>query len=324
MRVGMRPFADVPENLRDAMWDEFERMNDTVVVNADNVVRYFYEDCPKEAWKIGEDIPNVAPPLASMFVEARAPRWINMQGELLPWPSHTPRSWGALMFAIDYAEDEQDWEEKARRNYEAIFEWINSNEEWIGDGPGNVLPRWIVHSHFFVEFERNKPFGPLMNHYLLVAPDGQPIKTRLGHTMEFAFPFSANAEEREFLAREGGKLQKPLQLAVSFMHCKNVARIVQTPPVRAATRHARKYGRPLTKYYTLEIQPMKAILEREGKASEVGLKRALHICRGHFAVYSSDKPLFGKYAGTFWKPQHVRGSKEQGEVVKDYSVKAPE
>src|SRR3990167_3444505 len=55
-----------------------------------------------------------------------------------------------------------------------------------------------------------------------------------------------------------------------------------------------------------------------------GLKKALHIVRGHPVTYTKEKPLFGKYSGTFWKPAHARGSIEQGAVLKDYKVNAPQ
>ena len=45
-----------------------------------------------------------------------------------------------------------------------------------------------------------------------------------------------------------------------------------------------------------------------------------HYCRGHFATYTEEKPLFGKYSGKFWIPAHVRGSVKNGAVVKDYCV----
>ncbi len=68
---------------------------------------------------------------------------------------------------------------------------------------------------------------------------------------------------------------------------------------------------------------MKEVLRREGGSETNGLKKALHICRGHFATYSPEHPLFGKFTGTFWKPAHVRGSQEHGIVVKDYVIKVP-
>lgn len=65
---------------------------------------------------------------------------------------------------------------------------------------------------------------------------------------------------------------------------------------------------------------MREAIRREGDIETNGLKKALHICRGHFANYSPEHPLFGKYVGQFWKPSHVRGSIGSGAVVKDYKI----
>ena len=70
----------------------------------------------------------------------------------------------------------------------------------------------------------------------------------------------------------------------------------------------------------LEIGAIKDVLRAEGDAAANGLRKALHICRGHFATYTENNPLFGKLKGTFWKPAHVRGSIEDGIVDKDYRV----
>jgi len=48
--------------------------------------------------------------------------------------------------------------------------------------------------------------------------------------------------------------------------------------------------------------------------------RRKHFCRGHYATYTKDKPLFGKYVGTFYKSPHVRGNAEVGTIVKDYKA----
>jgi hypothetical protein len=77
---------------------------------------------------------------------------------------------------------------------------------------------------------------------------------------------------------------------------------------------------PRLAYHELDIGPMRDVLATEGQLESVGLKRALHICRGHFATYSEDRPLFGKYTGQFWKPSHVRGAAEFGLIQKDYNV----
>jgi hypothetical protein len=107
------------------------------------------------------------------------------------------------------------------------------------------------------------------------------------------------------------------------MNCKNVV-VAPNEPDRHLNRERRKHGlKPFLRYHTINIEPMKRVLRTEGNIESVGLKRALHIVRGHFSTYTEEKPLFGKVAGTFWIPSHVRGSTEEGIVVSNYQVNAP-
>lgn len=111
--------------------------------------------------------------------------------------------------------------------------------------------------------------------------------------------------------------------AIGFMHCKNVKREPVELPAKQARAFERRHKRAPFRFHTLQIDPMKEVLETEGGVSHNGLKKALHICRGHFATYTPEKPLFGKVTGTFWKPAHVRGSAKAGIVGKAYAVNAP-
>lgn len=110
-------------------------------------------------------------------------------------------------------------------------------------------------------------------------------------------------------------------LAISLMHCKNVVKVPAPPPPVRVVKQWERRGRPFLKEYTLNIHPMKRVLATEGGMATNGIKKALHICRGHFATYTEDSPLFGKVTGTFWKPMHTRGSSEIGEIKKDYRIK---
>jgi hypothetical protein len=115
----------------------------------------------------------------------------------------------------------------------------------------------------------------------------------------------------------------PALLALSFMHCKNVV-LSQGSKNREHDRNRKRAGvRPLIRYHTINIEPMKKVLRTEGALESEGLKKALHICRGHFSTYSEERPLFGKVAGTFWIPAHVRGNIEVGSVLSDFKVKEP-
>lgn len=112
----------------------------------------------------------------------------------------------------------------------------------------------------------------------------------------------------------------PALLTVAFMNCKNVVRHDVTESEGPAAKWIRRMKAPTIRYHVLDINPMKEVLTTEGGLEHNGLKKALHICRGHFATYTEERPLFGRITGTFWKPAHVRGSIEHGAVVKDYRV----
>lgn len=185
--------------------------------------------------------------------------------------------------------------------------------------------RWLMQTKLFVEYAKRRVAGPIVDLCLLVDGAGKMVN-RDADTEKPNLLLDKTTTELEDVVKIEGVVSSlaPAFLGISFTHCKNVERVLNEPSPKVDAKHRRRHGRGLTRYYTLHIGPMKEVLRREGHADEQGLKRALHICRGHFATYSDDKPLFGKYVGTFWKPMHVRGKKEVGEVIKDYQVHPPD
>lgn len=125
-----------------------------------------------------------------------------------------------------------------------------------------------------------------------------------------------NRSLAEGLSQTSGPLIFPALLALSFVNCKNVQVVNHEPAPPSSGTHLK---RPLLRYHVLNIEPMKTVLRRDGGSETAGVKRALHICRGHFANYT-ERGLFGKYFGRFWVPSHVRGSTSQGYMEKDYAV----
>lgn len=111
----------------------------------------------------------------------------------------------------------------------------------------------------------------------------------------------------------------PLLATIAFMNCANVARDVVDPPPRLSKRHAERHGQPLLRYHVIRVVEKVGIRDR-GSSDATGQQKALHICRGHFATYTAESPLFGHFVGTVWKPAHVRGSADSGIVVSDYRV----
>jgi hypothetical protein len=119
------------------------------------------------------------------------------------------------------------------------------------------------------------------------------------------------------------RMSQPAFMALSFMGCKNVGVEVHEPDAKLNRERTRHGLKPFLRYHTINIEPMRKVLRTEGKIETNGLKKALHICRGHFARYTEDKPLFGHTTGLVWRPAHARGSAKEGIVVSDYKVNSP-
>ena len=116
-------------------------------------------------------------------------------------------------------------------------------------------------------------------------------------------------------------MHTPVLLATSFMHCINV----ETNEVRGRYARRERRERQATsgsdiRFHVLDIEPMKRTLRTEGHSDELGIKKAMHICRGHFKNLQHER---FKNKGLHWWPMHVRGNPSLGAVDKDYSVSPP-
>lgn len=105
-----------------------------------------------------------------------------------------------------------------------------------------------------------------------------------------------------------------------LLNCRNVA----AAPIASPGRHMDKHGkRGITWHRLVIVAPGKRSADSPLVGAGVGqpMTRA-HLTRGHFKVFSTDAPLFGKYTGRFWWMPAVRGDKERGVVLKDYELRA--
>jgi len=107
--------------------------------------------------------------------------------------------------------------------------------------------------------------------------------------------------------------------SLNFLHCKNVVvetiRFSEKLRKRQRARGTVFFG----EYEVLRIEPMVKILN--AAAAESGdIRKAFHICRGHFKTFTEDRPLFGKHTGTYWWANQVRGDRRKGIIEKDYLV----
>jgi hypothetical protein len=185
------------------------------------------------------------------------------------------------------------------------------------DSRGSVLLRCEL---FVSDGERNDScvFGPAIACEIQVAKDGTCLDARIVEAVN-----GEDDQETEVFRRAFVNMMQPAFLTTSFMHCRNSWVNKVTPPPKLAKASRRRHGVPLVSFRTINIEPMRRVLRSEGRAHETGIKKALHICRGHFRTYTAEKPLFGKVSGTIFVPMHARGSAQEGIVVQSYKVDAP-
>lgn len=225
----------------------------------------------------------VAPPFEWYWIECRSPNRFSLH------------SWGVLFHGLDMP------------------------TELAQEGE-----RWLLRAMLVFETKKGDPWGPVAEFRIPVAPDGHLWRgddEGRGTVFGKASSCVGDAEDSAIWSDELPEYLFSALLTVSFMHCKNVDIVDNTPPEALSRKHRRLHGRPLTHYKTLSIEPMRQVLNREGHAEETGLKTAVHICRGHFKTFSPSAPLFGKVSGTYWWAEQVRGSADAGTVEKDYRLR---
>lgn len=266
------------------------------IVEASNIADYAVANSrTMQGWEPG-DFPSIRPPFAEFWVEGSAR--LPIVGE--------PSSFGVLFTTIG----RDDAASYAAELVDAADPMgIMDDRSWTGVLCCRIGMAWAQRFYF-----------PVKVSFLFLDDGGRMTRDPVSI-------LSCNEETKppEDILVEMGCYQLIAMLAVGFMNCKNVTLVPAELP-REFNRERKKAGlKPFVRYHTINIEPMKKVLRAEGNIEANGLKKALHIVRGHFTHYGEDKPLFGRPGlhGTFWTPSHIRGSLDQGVVVSDYNVKAP-
>lgn len=282
------------QDIQDRLAKFKRELEKTVFFNIDNIAGYYYSDSDQEYWNIEKDFPNIAPPFDNFWMEFKMPTFINSDGIIKTTP-YLIRGlrFGAFFEAQEIPEEARP-DDKLKWMMKAVLFTEKQGKILL---PGQLLNTWGINKDGKLGLLGDKPF------------------TLLAYNPE-KIPYPSDE------IREAGKFFYPMLLAISFLHCKNVKMKPVLPRPESAKRQ-RKSAIPTIKTYTLEIEPMRKILETEGNSQKTGLKLALHICRGHFKDFSKGTGLFGKYKGMFWWDSQVRGHKESGVIIKDYDIGKP-
>ena len=216
-----------------------------------------------------------------------------------------------------------------------------------------VVPatKWVLQIHLYVETNWDtltaKPsaVGPIMASTIPIDSEGRPIKSRSGEAVleesgskitlpecmldtdlcvifmdpliEAGLHMEACAAFSQCIVEYMGVFQ----MALSLINCRNIHTVDVVPPPKLAKKHKKKRrtNHDLVVYKVLQIGPTSAPAA-ENKPTKTGDRLRMHIARGHYKTYTEDKPLFGRYTGTFWWEAQFRGNKKKGLVNKNYRV----
>lgn len=274
-------------------------------------VAAMYGASAKMEWDMDVDFPCLMPQFPNMFIEWNMPAaWI-VNGEHVPQPAQQAGVFVKYVESIPYHSLLSSLERHGREfgaDVQQITERMAEER-----GPYHVV--------------RNKGVFSVGGTAMLVGADVINFIDNQGRWVGYFITFDdglvrdrgidwCNAQVHRIL---GGHLYIAY-LAMSLMDCKNVE-LRERSEDGPSAKWLRRQKLPAIRYRVLDIEPMRKVLRTEGDMETNGLKKALHICRGHFSTYTEEKPLFGKYVGRYWVPSHTRGSLEHGAVVKDYRVK---
>jgi hypothetical protein len=260
------------------------------VITADDVAQYFY--AIGRGLNVSDLVASMAPPFDEFFIEFQR----------IPSSGWEGNAWGVYFSVVS------DPAEIAKRH-------------------PTDRPRWILDADTYLERRKGKPFGPVAHHLIGLAEDGTWFRHDDGNVYWGGGLVRMSAEPPEEVNQEWGdqiaQLIFPALMTISFMHCKNVELNAIKPPEKLSRRHQRVHGRQLVSYSELKINPIRQILEAQRLGAGGSLRKALHLCRGHFKTFSADAPLLGRATGTFWWAPQVRGAHGAGIALKDYRVQAP-
>lgn len=303
-----------------------EFLNEMIYISSDNVTDHFFQSSKNEYSSFG-DFPILAPPFESFFIETRKP--IHMNPKSYPEGNDLLQTsrWGILVESVNmekYRKEKNEEYEKLLNkcpNKEAINNLRSSkwglSIQLIQQKSKYEISTIDINLGLFLDYTGKVI---LINYNL--SPKYEPIirEARERKIVKGVENFNLN-EIREILAK--GLIMFhifPLLLAISFMHCKNVELKKVSPDPKLDKKYMKNHKRKLVEYHVLEIDHMGKTLSVSDNMSLGGIKKAGHICRGHFRDYR-ETGLFGKLKNIYWFDQHWRGDKNLGIIHKDYKVK---
>lgn len=308
-------------------------INHLTAVDIDNAVRWFFEKNSQEYWDYEQDFPCVLSPWMFAWYEAGTPAYSNSEGEIKDIGARNVfRKWGWNVQQIPLKRDIELPREPimatllrkiyAHKTGQEPREMLYSDEQMA-----DITERRPAHTQMAMcwGFRWEGDPIPLMAELAYLDESGRMIASSRGAMLLLPYQAEMTEEQKQEAVIELEAAFLSLYFAICLLHTKNVIVKDEASPRTKHNRHATTNRTPQTRFKVLNITPLRQEVRRalvtDTTSSEI--KKALHLCRGHYRRYTEESKLFGKHTGIFWIPAHMRGSKEAGEIRKDYKVLSP-
>jgi hypothetical protein len=299
-------------------------IGDTQVIVADNIERYYIEHkIGLEVHDLGDPkfFPCVTPPFPRMFIEFNVSK---PEESETTWIDSKQKQTEVSMLGVffDTTQDAEDIKKFCEVYLSAGDSDLTDEENEI-ERQKLLNCTWLVRVNFIVQ-EKGKGLRDVdCERFLALDETGKCVGLYTNYSSQVLMRTRMlGVSLHEYIGTISALLHVPL-LTIAFMHCKNIEMIDAPMGEYEPPKWCRRMKVGEVQYKTLRIEPVRKILEGEGNIGHNGIKKALHICRGHFAEYTKEKPLFGRVVGRVFRPAHVRGTLEQGRVEKNYEVEPP-
>lgn len=271
------------------------------VLSIDTIANY-YGTSPKVMWG-PEEYPYATPPWTKFFVEWREPKEWRCGDEV-----QTDREYSEAGLIGYYVTDRRQVDRVVPHCREAGFpEMVDGIEDQIDA---------FLYTHPIIAIA-GVPNWLDVRGIALMRKDGFVLR----HSITGAALEGLSQDKRYSFSQEIGGFHHMMFLAFTFANCSNVKLEDVTEQEQPPAKIRRRLKLPEVKRYTLNIAGH-STKRREGTGEPQEGIMPFHLCRGHFATYTPEKPMFGnpKLIGRYWHPPHTRGKKERGEIIKDYAI----
>lgn len=208
-----------------------------------------------------------------------------------------------------------------RQQFADSPDWYTNLTHYVAwESADDAVGRWTaVISHYTV-VDAEPAIPKVLNGRLVLAIEDDGRVSHWSDVDPNGGPLTINDQGRAEMDR---RLFAPV-FALNLLNCRNVV-VVSDPPRPRGT--ARRIARTGVTVSEIHITPTGTTRIGRGDVRTIPADSVpLHSVRGHAAEYGVNGKglLFGRIAGRFWIPQHVRGRVDNGTVDQSYVVEAPD